>query len=91
MIRTIPLDNYPNQTLSTTINGDSLTITLITRLGLLYATVESRNEGLIVSNRVCLDRVPITQNLIFIDIEGNQNPSYDGLNGRFLLVWADES
>ena len=87
----IPLDAYPNQTVSTTINNIRWTIELDTRLGRLYATVSNDSDGVIVRNRLCLDGIFITQNLVFIDQDGNQDPVYTGLGGRFSLVWTDES
>ena len=90
MIKTIPLEKTPNQLVTVSIDGDQLDITLKTRLGKLYASVKSKNGGVLAENRVCLDRVPITNNLVFIDVDGNENPNYSGLNGRFLLVWQNE-
>ena len=87
----IPLDAYPNQTTSTTIKNVRWSIELNTRLGRLYATVSNEADGVIVRNRLCLDGIFITKNLVFIDQDGNQDPVYDGLGGRFALVWTDES
>ena len=91
MILTIPLDPYPNQTVSVVIGGVRWTVRLITRLGQLFATVENDKDGVIVRNRVCLDRIFITRNLVFIDQDGNQDPDYAGLGRRYLLVWTDET
>ena len=91
MILTIPLDPYPNQTVSVVIGGVRWTIQLLTRLGRLYATVGNDTDGVIVRNRVCLDRIFITLNLVFIDRDGNQDPEYAELGSRYLLVWTDEA
>lgn len=88
---TIPLETTPNQTISVVINNVRWTITLNTRLGQIFATVENDQDGVIIRNRVCLDKVPITQNLVFIDMDSNQNPIYTGLNSRFFLVYTNES
>ena len=87
----IPLDAYPNQTASTTINNIRWSIELNTRLGRLYATVSNDADGVVVRNRLCLDGIFITKNFVFIDQDGNQDPVYDGLGSRFVLVWTDES
>lgn len=87
----IPLDAYPNQSVSVMINSIRWTVTLFTRLGQIFATVETDKDGVIVSNRVCLDKVPITDNLVFVDANGVKNPNYTDLNSRFFLVWTDES
>ena len=88
---TVPLEAYPNQIVSAVINNDRWTISLFTRLEQLFATVETEDSGVLVSNRVCLDGVPITENLVFIDANGTKNPEYTGLNSRFFLVWSDET
>lgn len=90
MILNIPLEKYPNQTVSSVINSTRWNISLFTRLGQLFATVENDTDGVIIENRICLDRVPITKNLVFLDIFGTQNPTYTDLNSRFFLVWTDE-
>ena len=90
MILTIPLEAYPNQVVSSVINNNRWTISLFTRLGQLFATVENETDGVIISNRLCLNQVPITKNLVFVDIFGTKNPTYTDLNSRFFLVWTDE-
>lgn len=87
---TIPLERYPNQTVSVMLNSVRWTINLTTRLHRLFASVTNEADGVIVHNRLCLNKVPITDNLVFIDIDGEQNPDYTGLNSRFFLVWTDE-
>ena len=91
MIVTIPLESVPNQTVSTVIQNTRWNIELFTRLGQLFATISNDVDGVIVRNRVCLDGIFITKNLVFIDQGGNQDPDYTGLADRFALVWTDES
>ena len=91
MIVTIPLESVPNQTVSTVIQNTRWSIELFTRLGQLFATISNDVDGVIVRNRVCLDGIFITRNLVFIDQGGNQDPVYTGLADRFALVWTDES
>ena len=91
MILTFPLDPYPNQTVSAVINNSRWAVQLLTRLGRLYATVGNDEDGVIVRNRVCLDRIFITRNLVFVDQAGSQDPEYSGLGNRYQLVWTDES
>ena len=80
---TIPLEAYPNQIVSAVINNDRWTISIFSRLDQIFATVETEDNGVLVSNRVCLDGVPIAN--------GTKNPEYTGLNSRFFLVWSDET
>ncbi|MCO6514764.1 MULTISPECIES: hypothetical protein [Snodgrassella] len=88
---TIPLEAYPNQTVSFVMANKRWFVSLFTRLGRLYASVENSKDGVIVHNRVCLNKTPITKNLVFIDTNGDADPTYTGLNGRFLLVYSDEA
>lgn len=90
MILTIPLNQTPNQTVSTVIQGQRWTITLQTRLEQLFATIENQNKGVIVENRVCLHGSFITENCVFIDVGGDSNPTYMGLGDQYVLVWTDE-
>lgn len=91
MISVIPLDSYPNQDVSFVLQNKRWFITLVSRLGMLYASVENDHDGIIIQNRVCLNQTPITKNLVFIDVDGNDNPTYTGLNSRFFLVYNDET
>lgn len=87
----IPLDKYPNQTVSAMINNSRWTVQLFTRLNQLFATISNDVDGVIVRNRVCLDRIFITKNLVFVDQFGTQDPEYSGLVDRYQLVWTDEA
>ena len=91
MISVIPLDSYPNQDVSFVIQNKRWFITLVSRLSMLYASVENDHDGIIIQNRVCLNQTPITKNLVFIDVDGDDNPTYTGLNSRFFLVYSDET
>ena len=87
----IPLDAYPNQSASFIVNNKRWFVTLRTRLGKLYASVENDRDGVIIQNRVCLNNTPITKQLVFIDINGHDDPVYSGLNSRFFLVYNNEA
>lgn len=91
MISVIPLDSYPNQDVSFVLQNKRWFITLVSRLDMLYASVENDHDGIIIQNRVCLNQTPITKNLVFIDVDGDDNPTYTGLNSRFFLVYSDET
>ena len=91
MISVIPLDSYPNQDVSFVLQNKRWFITLVSRLCMLYARVENDHDVIIIKNMVCLNKTPITKNLVFIDVDGNDNPTYTGLNSRFFLVYSDET
>lgn len=90
MMYTIPLDTVPNQFLTTTLDGETWEILLETRLGKLYISLGNRTNGRVIENRICLDKKPITGGFVFIDQEGDSDPSFELLGSRYLLAWSDE-
>ncbi|MBC8947095.1 hypothetical protein [Xenorhabdus indica] len=89
MLVEIAILPIPNQTTSFTIDSDLIDLTLESRLGAIFATVQKNGEYL-VCNRVCKNLSYICQWLVFVDIEGNADPEYSGLGSRYKLVWNDE-
>jgi hypothetical protein len=89
MILEIPLQKVPNQTLTTTINNVIYGIQLNTRLGELYMSITKDNEP-VIYNRICLNKTPIEEGFVFLDMSGNDNPIFGDLNDRFKLLWTDE-
>lgn len=89
MILEIPLQKVPNQTLTTTINNIIYGIQLNTRLGELYMSITKDNEP-VIYNRICLNKTPIEEGFVFLDMSGNDNPVFGDLNDRFKLLWTDE-
>ncbi|KER03406.1 MULTISPECIES: hypothetical protein [Photorhabdus] len=89
MIVEIALSPIPNQTTSFSISGDLIDVTLESRLGKIFATVQ-KNEEYLVCNRICRNLSYLCRWLIFVDIEGNSDPEYSGLGSRYKLVWNDE-
>ncbi|MCC8367113.1 hypothetical protein J8V57_12650 [Xenorhabdus sp. PB61.4] len=89
MLVEITLSPIPNQTTSFTIGTDLIDLTLESRLGNIFATVQKNGEYL-VCNRICRNLSYICRWLVFVDIEGNTDPEYTGLGSRYKLVWNDE-
>jgi len=85
----IPLEPIPNQALTTRIGDDEYAIEVNTMREKLFITVRI-NGILTLLNRSLLTFAPVSENLMLIDQDGNNKASYDGLGGRFLLVWSDE-
>lgn len=81
----IPVSAIPNQFITTTIDGVTWSITLETRLGNIYISLSTK-DGDVISNRVCRDRVSVGGGFVFVDTEGKQDPIYDGLGVRYLLL-----
>lgn len=86
----VPLNTVPNQFLSTTLNGVTWKITLETRLqNKLYISLSNNSNDSILYNRICLNRTHVGFGFVFVDIEGNSDPTYDLLGTRYLLIWDD--
>lgn len=90
MIYQLPVSPIPNQTFSTTLDGETWQITLETRLDNIYISLESRSRGLVLSNRICLDRTYLGYGFLFVDIDGTNDPAFDMLGTRYLLEWTDD-
>nr|DAF69044.1 MAG TPA: hypothetical protein [Caudoviricetes sp.] len=86
----LPVAALPNQFFTTSLNGETWEITINDRLGKLYISLSNRTDGLVLANRICLDRTYLGYGFVFVDIEGNSDPTYDLLGTRYLLIWTDE-
>lgn len=84
----IPLQEVPNQVLSTTLDGVTWFITLETRLDNLYISLRQDDKD-VLFNRICLDKTPIGYGFVFVDIDGDEDPIYTGLRSRFNLIWVN--
>ena len=99
-METIPLQATPNQTLQSRVAGQNIVVNLYDKQEQgLFADVVADGVTLI-TGVLCLDAVPIVPttylgfsgNLLFIDTQGFDDPTYTGLGTRFTLVYltADE-
>lgn len=87
------LNNVPNQYTSFNIGNDGYDIQLRTIKGSLYADLYKNGQALFYGRR-CINKMPLLQdqpkgNFYFYDKYGNENPTYDGLNDRFILVYDE--
>ena len=94
MIYQIPLQAVPVQKAAFTLGGQEITVSLLPRLGRLYATVFA--DGLpVVRERICRHAVPLANEaycplngeLFFIDTAGSSDPVWQELGSRFILVY----
>ena len=93
----IQTNAIPNQTFKTVVDNQNCTITLRTLGKKLFFTLKI-NDTQIISNQICQDRqqlVPFSYlgllgNFFFVDDKGKLDPTYDGLNERFFLMFASE-
>ena len=92
----IPLLVTPSQTLTVQLGRQSCRIAVRQRRTGLFVDLYVQDVP-IVQGVKALDRVRIvrdayldfTGDLYFVDTQGTADPSFDGLGGRFLLLWED--
>ena len=86
----VPVAPIPNQFFSTALNGVTWSITLETRLDKLYISLSNNQDGVVLLNRVCLNKTYLGFGFVFVDIDGDSDPTHDGLGTRYFLIWTDE-
>lgn len=92
----IPAQAVANQELSAILDGLTARITLTTTDYGLFADVLYDNKP-VSSGQLCLDRTDINPNryrglpqfLGFADLQGIDNPTFEGFGTRFLLIYGD--
>jgi len=95
---TVPIIDAPSQTLSATLGGQNCRLSLRTFTTGLYLDLYI-NDTPIVVGAVCLDRclsiraayTGFVGDLMFVDTQGNDDPSSPGLGTRFVLVYLEAS
>ena len=89
MMYQIPLQSIPNQSLSVSIDDINWFITLSTRKDNLYISLQ-RNSVDVLLNRICRDSTPVGYGFVFVDQQGASDPTYDGLNERYALIYSGD-
>ncbi|MDV2861859.1 phage baseplate plug family protein [Phytobacter ursingii] len=95
---TVGLQAVKSQTVLVTLGGQQCTIRLIQRASFLYMDL-SVNDTPIFQGVPCLYGNKLIRyaylgfkgDLVFIDSQGDSDPSYDGLGGRFILYYIEEN
>ena len=95
---TVGLQAVKSQTLLVTLGGQQCTIRLIQRESFLYMDLSVNNtpvfQGvpcLYGNKMVRYAYLGFRGDLVFIDSQGESDPSYDGLGGRFILYYIEEN
>lgn len=90
----IPLQAVPSQTFSVNLDGQDCQINLYSKFGTLYTDVYVNNAVIILGvqcqngNRIVRSQyLGFIGDLIFVDTQGEDNPTYDGLGSRYLLEY----
>lgn len=90
----IPLQAVPNQQVTTLLDGQYVQIDVFQKTTGLFANVYQNND-LVVGGVICQDRnrlirsayLGFSGDLAFVDMEGTDDPSYEGIGSRFLLLY----
>ncbi len=93
-MQTIPLKQVPNQTIRTTLGGQSCQINIYTLSTGLYLDLLV-NGAAILTGGICENRNLIVReaylgfigDLAFMDTQGAQDPQYTGLGERWVLLY----
>lgn len=92
----IPLRALPSQELSVVLNNQNCVISVYTRADRLYFDLIKDGEN-IVNGIVCLNQNKLVPyrctgfdgQLFFVDSQGMQDPTFEGLGTRFVLLYDD--
>ena len=97
-MRTIPLEPEKSQAISVSLAGQQCRIRLVQRASFIYMDLEVNGVPLL-QGVPCLYGNKIVRysylgflgDLVFIDSEGQSDPSWEGLGGRYSLYYIEES
>ncbi len=84
-MKVIPIKPEPNQSLFVRLGPYNYSLEIITRLGYQYITV-AVNSAILVSNRALRSFAPIEGDLVLVDTQGSDDPTWEQLGSRFKLV-----
>ena len=93
-LQTIPLQPLPDQTVQVYLGGQNITLRAYQRRYGFFTDLY-RGNVLVRRGMEGLNLVPLVQdgylgfvgNLYFYDTRGNQDPLYEGLGSRFILLY----
>lgn len=92
----IPLSATPSQSLNVLLGGQNVGLVLRQLNSGLYADIKL-NGSVIGCGLLCLDRTLINNapytgfpgDLVFVDTQGTNDPTYDYLGSRYVLYWIE--
>ena len=97
MIR-VPLLALPDQRIQMILGGQDVTLRAYTRDGHLYTDLDVSDaavwRGFISRNCVpckLYTHLPFSGQLVFVDMQGTQDPEWQSLGGRWLLVYLTDA
>lgn len=94
MVLEIPLRPLPGQKLFVVLNGQNCYFKVLSRRGHLFCGL-TIDEAPVFDGMLCRDRLPLKQsriqpligNLVFVDMDGEENPAWEGLGTRFRFIY----
>ena len=94
MAVTIPLNAEPYQQVKVPLSGVTITLTIQERTNGLYMDV-AQNGSTVRAGILCQDRTWLVRSaylglpgdFAFMDTQGTSDPTYDGLNSRYILIY----
>lgn len=99
-MQTIPLQPVPTQATKVVLGGQNVQLLIYQKPQGVFVDINADGVDIVVGV-IARDAVPLmcrkylgfVGNLLFVDTQGNSDPSYDGLGSRFSLVYltADEN
>lgn len=94
----IPLIAHPDQRLQIILGGQNVTLRVFERNSRVYTDLDVSGaavwRGFIAHDRTRIKRyphLPFTGNLVFVDMEGMDAPTWEGFGSRFALLWLDDA
>lgn len=84
-MRVIPIKPEPNQSLFAPLGPYSYSLEITTRLGCQYITV-TVDGTILARNRALKSFAPIEGDLVLVDTQGSDDPTWEQLGSRFKLV-----
>ena len=93
-MQTVPLQPVPSQSTKVVLGGQNCQILVYQKPQGVFVDINADGVDISVGT-IARDAVPLVSreyagfsgNLLFIDSQGNADPSYDGLGDRFALVY----
>jgi hypothetical protein len=98
-MRVVPLAAVPSQTLAIVLDGQNAQIALRQNGSFLYFSL-SQDDSPIVTTRICRDRQLLLVDaryrgfkgdFLFVDQQGDTDPTFTGLGARYQLVFVSAS
>jgi fumarate reductase subunit C len=94
----IPTQAVPNQTFSVTLNNQYCTVHVYAKSTGVYIDL-SVNNALVIAGIICLNATLIVRDayfgfsgdLVFVDLQGTDDPTYTGFGSRWILVYLAPS